>query len=60
MSYKFMKISDIQNSPSATNVTVEVSDDVTYDVLLGHFEDFLRGCGYIFPGHVTIVEEEQE
>jgi len=25
-----------------------------------HFEDFLRGCGFVFKGHLDFVEDEDE
>ena len=30
------------------------------DDVIGAFEDFLRGCGYVFDGHLEIVQEETE
>jgi hypothetical protein len=33
--------------------TVKVEDAVK------HFEDFLRGCGFMFDGHLDFVEDEK-
>jgi hypothetical protein len=27
------------------------------EVILENFEDFLRGCGFVFSGHIDIVED---
>jgi hypothetical protein len=45
------------SSPPAT-VSVEVSGDLSVQQLLEKFEDFLRGAGYVFNGHIVIEEEE--
>jgi len=34
--------------------TVELGDVVC------HFEDFLRGCGFVFKGHLDFVVEDEE
>jgi hypothetical protein len=44
----------------------EFSSDILYEDLsssssrgiLSHMEDFLRGSGFVFNGHLEIVEEE--
>jgi hypothetical protein len=37
-----------------TNEYVDLGD------VLASFEDFLRGCGWVFDGHVVIEEDEDE
>ena len=44
MSYTFTH----NDKDSLLDYTV-VSDDITWNELLEHFENFLRGCGYYFP-----------
>lgn len=39
-------------------VTKEFQAD-TWDEALMMFEEFLRGCGYIFEGHLDLVQEEK-
>lgn len=39
--------------------TIEFEEVVLYRVL-EHMEDFLRGCGFVFKGHLEIVEEKEE
>lgn len=42
-----------------TCTTVETNNVVLQDVIRD-FEDFLRGVGFNFPGHLEIVDEEAE
>ena len=39
--------------------TSEFEYEQLQDVVMA-FEDFLRGCGYVFEGHLDIVQEETE
>jgi hypothetical protein len=39
--------------------TSEFEYEQLQDVVMA-FEDFLRGCGFVFDGHLEIVEEETE
>lgn len=39
---------------------IKADGDSTYDDLCRHFEDFLRGCGYVFTGHVEVVGDYEE
>jgi hypothetical protein len=41
------------------NVGVEFQA-MTLPVVLSHFEDFLRGCGFVFDGHLTILGDEDD
>jgi hypothetical protein len=59
---KFTFIKESSGNPfegEQAKVLMEMHGSTYTDVLL-HFEDFLRGCGYIFDGHLDIVEEEAE
>lgn len=40
--------------PAKTITHTIESEDVNLDEMLMAFEDFLKGCGYVFDGHVTI------
>jgi hypothetical protein len=33
---------------------------MTLPVVLSHFEDFLKGCGFIIDGHLDIVGDEDD
>lgn len=46
--------------PSENNrgsTVIVKSNEVVLTDLLEDFEDFLRGCGFVFDGHLEIVEE---
>lgn len=46
--------------PSESNrgsTVIVKSNEVVLTDLLEDFEDFLRGCGFVFDGHLEIVEE---
>jgi hypothetical protein len=32
---------------------------VRLDEIVANFEDFLRGCGFVFEGHLDFVEDEK-
>jgi hypothetical protein len=56
--FTFTHTSDYSGQPTVQiNLT---SDAVSLPDILGNFEDFLRGCGFVFDGHITIVDEEFE
>ncbi len=57
--YKFIKTPDPDNHHDKTTVIIRV-DAVTLDDLVEAFEEFLKGCGFIFDGTLDIVEEEEE
>lgn len=39
-------------------ITTVSTDAVTLPDILSSMEDFLRGCGFHFDGHITIVDED--
>ncbi len=43
-------------SPPST-VTMEISGDLNLTQMLERFEDFLRGCGFGFEGHLDFVND---
>lgn len=51
---------NVENSYTAgRKVELELPETpLELDQVLEGFEDFLRGCGYQFKGHVVIEEEE--
>lgn len=55
--FKFLKTKDEDNRFDTSNVLV-TSDAETLEDILTDFEDFLRGCGYVFDGHLDIIEED--
>lgn len=57
MRYIFIKNQDRENSFDHTNVQIE-SDSITLPDLLEDFEEFLRGAGFHFDGHLDIVNDE--
>jgi hypothetical protein len=40
-----------------TKITYE-TDDYTLNALLENFEDFLKGCGFVFDGNIDIVKDD--
>ena len=36
------------------------SDEVTLSEVLEQFEYFLKGCSYVFDGHVDIINDEED
>ena len=38
--------------------TIVTTDGVGLSDILGTFENFLRGAGYVFDGTITIVDED--
>ncbi len=59
MSYKFSKIVNPQSKYSDTQVELTLEkESVTYMELCEVFEDFLKGCGFLFDGHIQVVNEE--
>lgn len=58
MIFTFSKESDgtdFENNQS--NVGMEFHALELPDIL-SHFEDFLRGCGFIIDGHLDVMEDE--
>lgn len=54
--FTFTHDSEYDNQPRV-QVTV-TSDAVSLPDILSSMEDFLRGCGFHFDGHITIVDED--
>lgn len=53
----FEHVSEYDNQPRT--VTHVRTDAVSLPELIGVFEDFLRGSGFVFDGHLDIVTEEE-
>jgi hypothetical protein len=54
--FRFEHVSEYDNQPKTiVNVT---TDAVSLPEILATVEDFLRGCGFVFDGHLEIVEED--
>jgi hypothetical protein len=44
-----------------TNHTVSMQfEDIYLDSVISNFQDFLKGCGFVFSGELQIVEEEKD
>ena len=41
------------------NVGMEFKSEYLYEIVV-NFEDFLRGCGFVFKGHLGFVEDEDD
>ncbi len=59
MIYKFSKVAD-ENNPYDNSHIEHTVNSVSLPDLINEFENFLRGCGFIFDGHLTIEDEEQD
>jgi hypothetical protein len=58
--YKFIKTVDPENKFDKTNVIIELPhNEQSIDDLLEAFEEFMRGCGFVFDGHLEVVDEEE-
>ncbi len=59
MKYIFTKNQDINNKFDHTKVQIE-SDAETLSEILEAFEYFLKGSGFVFEGHLDIVNDSTE
>lgn len=48
----------IFTSLDKTRIVVQVDGSLAIPELLETFEQFMRGCGFHFDGHLDIVEED--
>lgn len=55
--FTFTKHVEDTNKFDTYSLTME-SSSVTLTELLLDFEAFLKGCGYVFSGELTLAEEE--
>jgi len=55
--YKFTKLKDSANVYDKADYEMEI-DSMHLADLIDYFEDFLKGCGYDFDGHLRIVPDE--
>lgn len=58
MSYKFIKTIDADNPYDNTFIEHTVNA-VAIPELMAAFEDFLKGAGFVFDGHIELVIEEE-
>jgi hypothetical protein len=58
---KFMFIKkDTADLATETNHTVSMQfDEIYLDSVISNFQDFLKGCGFVFSGELQIVEKEK-
>jgi hypothetical protein len=60
MIFTFVKESDgTPMEDNQANVGMEF-EAVMLDEIVANFEDFLRGCGFDFDGHLTILGDEDD
>lgn len=45
---------------ATTRTVTVVSEAETLPDIVEAFEDYLRACGFIFDGHLDIIEEDEE
>jgi hypothetical protein len=57
---KLIKIQDKDNHFDQYNVMIDIpNSDIAFIDLLPIFANFLRACGYVFQGEITITEEDE-
>jgi hypothetical protein len=57
--FTFIK-KDADLDGTETNHTVSMQfDEIYLDSVISNFQDFLKGCGFVFSGELQIVEEEK-
>lgn len=56
--YRFEKFRDPDNVYDVTTVSMTV-DTVSLPDMISEFENFLRAVGFVFNGHLEIVEEDE-
>ena len=54
--FTFQHTSEYDNQPKIQ--TIVTTDAVSLPDILQSVEDFLRGCGFHFDGHLTIENED--
>ena len=60
MIFTFIKErSDHPSEDNQTNTTTEF-ESIELGEIVVNFEDFLRGCGFVFKGHLDFVEDEDD
>lgn len=50
---------EYQYDDSSFKLVMELPPDVCLDTVFECFEQFLRGCGYYFDGHIENVPNEE-
>ena len=60
--YTFIYERSKESSDKIKNLTMTVNDDANVQDMLDVFEQFLRGCGYVFDArtHLEIVPDEHD
>jgi hypothetical protein len=58
MIFKFSKEPDGSTFENNQSKTFVECNAIELAEIVSHFEDFLRGCGFIIDGHFEIVEDE--
>lgn len=61
MPYKLMRLANTDKTGSVqSSITVENDcDELNLQEMLSMYEDFLKGCGFVFEGNLTVVSEDR-
>jgi hypothetical protein len=51
------KDTDLEGKETNHTVTMQF-EDIYLDSVISNFQDFLKGCGFVFSGELQIVEED--
>jgi len=57
---KFYKSHEPENRHDVSDVLIQVPNDSSLADVLENFELFLLACSFVFQGHVTIIDDEEE
>lgn len=57
---KFFKSHDPDNPHDIADVLFQIPNDAPLDEAIETFEAFLRAAGYVFAGHLELVEDGDE
>lgn len=52
--YKFIRTSDDGSK------TINITEAMILTEVIDEFEAFLRGCGFVFDGHLEVVDDKDE
>lgn len=58
MPYEFIKTPDEANRFEVATVSMKLPSEVSLSEMLEHFEQFLKGAGWIFDGSLDFVSDD--
>lgn len=56
---EYTGFSGLSESVPPSTITMEINGDVSLTQVLERFEEFLRGAGFHFDGHLDFITEEE-